>query len=86
MLVDLKSKKMKKQLSKLFLLAAILGFAACGGNDSKKAEAKEEVQTDVGQEVKDELIEVKAEVAAMDSMKKEIDSAANEVDDLLKEL
>ncbi len=59
-----------------------ISLSACGG----ESKSNEEMNTDVGQEMKDEIIELEVETANMDSLKNEIDDASEEVDNILEEL
>lgn len=77
---------MKKKTIIALSFLALSTLFACGGSD-KNSQQNEEVTTDVGQEVKDELTEVNIEaVNTMDSLSNEIDSAENKVDNLLESL
>ncbi|MAY82744.1 MAG: hypothetical protein CMP59_01285 [Flavobacteriales bacterium] len=73
---------MKKRVINCFLIALAISLSACGG----ESKSNEEMNTDVGQEMKDEIIELEVETANMDSLKNEIDDASEEVDNILEEL
>lgn len=76
-----KSKHMKKTLINLSLISFTLALFACGESDQGQETTK-----DVGQEVKDEIIGLEAEVTSIDSIKSEIDSASAELDNALEGL
>jgi len=71
---------MKKPLIKISLICFIIALPACEGVDQNRK------TTDVGHEVKEELIQLQLQIAKMDSLKNEIDSASKRVDEALEEL
>jgi hypothetical protein len=73
---------MKKNIIKSSIILFALFLYACGG----ETKTDEGTTVDVGQEIKDEIIEIETEAASMDSLKNEIDSATKEVDALIDEL